>query len=58
MLQIYEVTLKSKDPDEIINRIIYRLKGIDRETAKKMSLEKAGPGYEIYYVIAGPRLDE
>lgn len=56
MEPIFQVTLKAK-PTTVTPavEIVIRVKGLPRNEAILLAEKIAGEGYEVYYVIAGPR---
>ena len=59
MKSVYEVIMRRRViEDTKFSRITYRSVGMRRDDAVKKAQELAGSEYEVYYVVAGPRMDE
>lgn len=59
MKHIFEVVMRNTKSAEIeVSRITYRIMGMTRVDAIAVAKQLAGKDYEVYFVVAGPRLDE
>lgn len=55
MKSIFEITMKNKMLNADITQLIVRIEGLDRNSAVLLAEKIYGPGFIVYYVIAGPR---
>lgn len=58
MDQIFEITLKSTNPDYAVTKLVVRTKGLDRARAIKLAEQLYGTGFKVYSILAGPRVED